>query len=47
MTDIYHELLRKIASHDYNVLNGKVRLSMPAKVGIAATAWFRTSVLGR
>jgi phytoene synthase len=47
MTNIYHELLKKIAASDYNVFNGKVRLSVPAKIGIAATSWFRTVCLDR
>lgn len=45
MTNIYHGLLHKIAAQDYRVLNGKIRLSTPAKVGIAASSWFRTAVL--
>lgn len=47
MTDIYHGLLHKIAAQDYNVMNGKIRLSAPTKVGIAAGAWFRTAVMGK
>lgn len=47
MTSIYRGLLRKIADTDYNVMNGKIRLSTPAKIGIASRAWFRTKVLGK
>jgi phytoene synthase len=47
MTDIYHALLRKIAAHNYNVMNGKIRLSAPAKIRLAAGSWFRTAVLPR
>lgn len=46
MTNIYRGLLHKIEANDYRVLNGKIRLSVPAKVGIAASSWFRTSLLG-
>jgi phytoene synthase len=46
MTNIYHALLRKIAAKNYNVMNGKIRLSVPAKVGLAAGSWFRTAVIG-
>jgi len=45
MTNIYHGLLHKIAAEDYRVMNGKIRLSVPAKVGLAASSWFRTAVL--
>jgi len=45
MTNIYRGLLRKIAAGDYNVMDGKIRLSTPAKLGLAAGSWFRTAVL--
>jgi phytoene synthase len=46
MTNIYHALLHKIAARDFNVMNGKIHLSTPAKIGLAASSWFRAVVLG-
>lgn len=46
MTKIYRGLLHKIAAENYNVMNGKIRLSTPAKVRIALGAWARTKMGG-
>lgn len=42
MTKIYRGLLHKIESENYNVMNGKIRLSTPAKVRLALEAWAKT-----